>query len=188
MTTRLASVRDAAAGPPSPSLEGEAVHRNEALWVYDKLLGVDRDSLSPMLNIGSSTREYRESIQPWTHEVLIGPLQRRGVDVIHSDMREVEGIDVRADVLDDADMERLTALGAKSVPCCNMLEHVRDPMDLARRCPALVPDGGYMVVTVPHSDPHHRNPIDTMFRPKPDEIIALFGNVEVIEKEIITVG
>ncbi len=164
------------------------MHRNEASWLVGKLGSVGSDALSPMLNIGSSTQEYRERTQPWIHEVLIGPLQSQGVRIIHSDMREGGGIDIRANILDDEDLERLKSLGAKSVLCCNMMEHVPDPKDLALRCAGLVLDGGYIVVTVPHSYPHHRDPIDTMFRPKPDEVISLFSNVEVVEQEIISVG
>ncbi len=141
------------------------MHKNEASWIVEKLRDVDSSALSPMLNIGSSTREYRETTQPWIRDVLIDPLQRRGVKIIHSDMRSGDGIDIRADIADDADMERLKVLNAKSVLCCNMLEHVRDPEDVALRCLSLVPEGGYIVVTVPYSYPHHRDPIDTMFRP-----------------------
>ena len=141
-----------------------------------------------MLNVGSSTREYREEIQPWIQNTLIGPLQRRGVNVVHSDVRDGDGIDVKANILHDVDFRRLKSLGVKSVLCCNMLEHVPDPKDLALRCLNLVPRGGYIVVTVPHSYPHHRDPIDTMFRPRPDEVISLFQDVEVVEQELLTVG
>ena len=164
------------------------MHENEAAWIYDKLRRIDPDVLSPILDIGSSTREYREIIQPWIQGVLIGPLQNRGIRVIHSDAKEGAGIDITADIFDDADLERLKALGAKAVLCCNMMEHVLDPEDLARRCLALVPSGGYIVMTVPHSYPHHRDPIDTMFRPTPDEVISLFEDIEVVEQQIIATG
>ena len=141
-----------------------------------------------MLNIGSSTREYRETTQPWIRDFLIDPLQRRGVKIIHSDMRSGDGIDIKANISDDADVEQLRVLNAKSVLCCNMLEHVQDPGDVALRCLGLVPEGGYIVVTVPYSYPHHRDPIDTMFRPNPDEVISLFRTVQVMDREIIAVG
>ena len=58
--------------------------------------------------------------------------------------------------------------------CCNVLEHVRDPGEFARRCAMLVRPGGVIVVTVPRSYPHHADPIDTLYRPTPEEAAALF--------------
>ena len=164
------------------------MHKNEASWLFDKLQGIDAGALSPMLNIGSSTQEYRQETQPWIHDVLIAPMQDRGVRIVHSDIREGRGIDIVADIFDDEGLKRLKSLGARSVLCCNMMEHVLDPGELALRCLELVPGGSHVVVTVPRSYPHHRDPIDTMFRPTPDEMIALFGNIEVVEQEIIPVG
>ena len=164
------------------------MHKNEAAWLFEKLRKVPSEALSPTLNIGSSTQEFRQKRQPWIHESLIGPLENRGVRIIHSDIKDGVGIDVRADILDDEDLNNLMSLGAKCVLCCNMMEHVLSPQSLARKCWELVATGGYIVVTVPYSYPHHRDPIDTMFRPTPAEISTLFTNIEVIEKEIIEVG
>ncbi len=144
--------------------------------------------LSPLLDIGSSTRHYREVEQPWVEQLLFAPLRKRGVRVVHCDIKTGEGIDLVADIFDDADLERLKALGARAVLCCNMLEHVVDPGALAQRCLALVPGGGYVAVTVPHSYPHHRDPIDTGFRPTPDRAVALFGDVEVVCQRIVATG
>ncbi len=164
------------------------MHRNEAVWLFDRLRRVDADLLSPVLNLGSSTREYREVEQPWIHDELIGPLSRRGVRFLHADLKDDDGVDVSGDVFDDAHFDLLKALGAKTVLCCNMLEHVLDPGGLARRCQALVPAGGRIAVTVPRSYPHHRDPIDTLFRPTPEDVTALFDDVEVIEGAVITTG
>lgn len=164
------------------------MHRREAAWLFDRLGKIDPRELSPILNVGSSTREYREVTQPWVQDFLVGPLQGRGVRFIHLDLKEGAGIDISADISDDAELERLKALGARTVLCCNVMDHVPDPGDLARRCAALIPKGGYIAVTVPYSYPHHRDPVDTMFRPRPDEIIALFEGVEVVAREIVEAG
>lgn len=164
------------------------MHRNEAIWLACGLSRIAPTMLSPLLDIGSSTRHYREVEQPWVEELLFAPLRERGVRVVHCDAKTGEGIDLAADIFDDADMERLEAVGARAVLCCNMMEHVVDPEALARRCLALVPGGGHVAATVPRSYPHHRDPIDTGFRPTPDELIALFGDVEVVAKRIVATG
>ena len=62
----------------------------------------------------------------------------------------------------------------RALLCCNVLEHVRDPGEFARRCGTLVMSGGVLAVTVPRSYPHHSDPIDTLYRPTPEEAAALF--------------
>jgi len=61
------------------------------------------------------------------------------------------------------------------VLCCNILEHVQDARGFADIVSRLVPADGYLVVSVPHSYPFHADPIDTLFRPAPDEVVTMFG-------------
>lgn len=160
----------------------------EARWVGDRLAACPAEQLSPLLNIGSSTSEFRESVQPWMARHIFRPLAERGVEVVHLDAREGPGIDIRADLLDDADFHSITVRRYAALLCCNVLEHVRDPGEFARRCAALVIPGGLIVVTVPRSYPHHRDPIDTLYRPTPDEAAALFPVSSVVAAEIIDAG
>ena len=160
----------------------------EARWLYKQIAALPVEQVSPVLNIGSSTRAFREVEQPWTSQELFAPLRASGVRVIHLDFREGDGIDVRADILDDADVPRLKALGAKSILCCNLLEHVADPKRLAARCLEIVQPGGLVFVTVPYSYPHHRDPIDTMYRPAPEELAKLFAPARMLRGEILDVG
>jgi hypothetical protein len=41
---------------------------------------------------------------------------------------------------------------------------------------------------VPRSYPRHRDPIDTLFRPDPGQLQALFPMAEMVEGEIVDVG
>ena len=59
-----------------------------------------------LLNLGSSSTEIREVVQPWIENQVFRPLRVRGVEVIHVDMRELPGVDVRADVTDPEDVRR----------------------------------------------------------------------------------
>jgi hypothetical protein len=160
----------------------------EATWLERLLRERAPEELSPLLNVGSSTRRFREIEQPWAERCLFAPLRARGVKVIHLDSREGDGIDIKADILSDADLPRIKACAAKSILCCNILEHVRDPEGLARRCIEIVGPGGLIFVTVPYSYPHHRDPIDTMYRPAPGALARLFGPAAMLKAEIIDVG
>lgn len=160
----------------------------EAAWLENLLREQAAEDLSPLLNVGSSTSDFREAEQPWTERRLFAPLRARGVKIIHLDAREGNGIDIKADVLCDADLPRIRSHRPKSILCCNILEHVEDPKALARRCAEIVGPGGLIFVTVPFSYPHHRDPIDTMFRPSPETLAQLFLPAIMIRGEIIDVG
>jgi len=160
----------------------------EATWLEKLLRQWAPERLSPLLNVGSSTREFRETTQPWTDRQLFRPLRQRGIELVHLDSRDGDGIDIRADILSDADLPRIKAFGPKAILCCNILEHVREPETLARRCIEIVGPKGLIFVTVPLSYPHHRDPIDTMYRPGPDDLAGLFRPATMLKGEIVDVG
>ena len=140
------------------------------------------------MNLGSSDATFRERRQPWIEEELFRPLATRGIEVVHVDLLAAPGVDVRADLTDPADISRLKALGAKALLCCNLLEHVHEPARLARHCLDLLGEGGFVFVTVPFSYPHHADPIDTMYRPSPEDIALLFAGARMREGMILDAG
>jgi hypothetical protein len=160
----------------------------EATWLDALLRHWAPERLSPLLNIGSSTRRFREIEQPWTEARLFLPLRQRGVTLIHLDLKEGEGVDIRADILSDADLPKVIDMHPKAILCCNILEHVLDPAALARRCQQIVGPGGLIFVTVPLSYPHHRDPIDTMYRPDLPELVALFQPAIMVKGDVVAVG
>jgi hypothetical protein len=160
----------------------------EARWIADKLAAYAADELSPLLNVGSSTRDFRERRQPWINRDLFGPLAARGVRITHVDARAGDGIDMRADLLDDAAFAHLAATRYRALLCCNLLEHVLDPAELARRCVELVVPGGLIIVTVPKSYPRHGDPIDTLYRPTPEAAAGIFPDTTTLAADILDVG
>ncbi len=161
----------------------------EASWIEARLRSYDSADLSPILDIGSSTLDFRTQEKPHIHEKLFAPLEARSADIIHLDLQEGEGIDITADLLSDDGFAKVRDMRPRTVFCCNVLEHVLDPALFINRCYSLLPPGGRLVVTVPRSYPHHRDPIDTMFRPTPEEISALIeGPFDILVSEIIETG
>jgi hypothetical protein len=160
----------------------------EARWLCERLAAYPPERLSPLVNFGSSTSEVRERVQPWIAEELFRPLAERGVAVIHVDKRAAPGVDVVADLTLPAGIARLRRLAPRAALCCNLLEHVADPALLARHCLDLLPEAGLLFVTVPFSYPHHRDPIDTLYRPSPEELARLFGGARLVEGMILDSG
>ena len=160
----------------------------EACWLGTELDRFAPERLSPLLNLGSSTSLFREEIQPWTEKRLFRPLRARGVEIVHVDLRDEPGVDLCADLTDPAHLPRLHGIGAHAVLCCNLLEHVTRPERLAQHCLEILPKGGLAFVSAPFSYPYHRDPIDTMYRPTPVELAALFGGADLVAAAIIGAG
>jgi hypothetical protein len=160
----------------------------EACWLRCALDAFPPRRLSPLLNLGSSSTEIREVVQPWIEDQVFRPLRVRGVEVIHVDMRELPGVDVRADMTDPDDVLRLCELRPGALLCCNLLEHVVEPDRLADHCLDLLATGGLVFVTVPFSYPYHRDPIDTLYRPNPAELGDLFAGARLLDGTIIATG
>jgi 2-polyprenyl-3-methyl-5-hydroxy-6-metoxy-1,4-benzoquinol methylase len=129
--------------------------------------------LSPLINLGSSTDVFRKVESPWVDRLLFQPLHDRGVDVVHVDLAAAPGVDLVADIMTEDGLAKLRAIGPKTVMLCNVLEHVLNPQLFAQRAFDILQPGGRLIISVPRSYPHHRAPIDTMFRPDPEEVADL---------------
>ena len=140
------------------------------------------------LNIGSSTRAFREQEQPHISDRFIRPLERDGIRFVHCDMKQAEGVDEVGDILDPAFRARLQRHGASLLVCSNLLEHLTEPQRFANACVELVRDGGYGLFTVPLSYPYHPDPIDTMLRVTPAELAAMLPDWTVVRSGQIEAG
>jgi hypothetical protein len=152
----------------------------ESQWLSTVLASVPTEDLSPVLNLGSST-----VVQPFIHENIFKPLEDRNCQVIHVDEKEAAGVDIAGDLLDDSFWEKLEGAAAGSLMCCNILEHLTDPLSLCARIESVMQSGSHLFVTVPNRFPYHKDPIDTMFRPTSEQVARLFPNCEVIQSELI---
>ena len=160
------------------------MRRQEAAWVGEKLRGMP---CRVVLNLGSGSRRFREVSKPYIDREIFEPVARAGARVVHSDLKAGEGVDIGGDLFDAAVQARLRALRADAIVACNIMEHL--PKGYRERFAAvldsLLPPGGTLVVTVPYSYPYHADPIDTLYRPSPDELCACFPGYEVLDARTI---
>ena len=140
------------------------------------------------LNIGSSTKAFREHEQPHIAERFIRPLERDGIRFIHCDMKREDGVDEVGDILDPGFRDQLKQHSAQLLVCSNLLEHLTEPEQFARACGELIDPGGYGLFTVPLSYPFHPDPIDTMLRLTPDQLAAMMADWDVVKTDQIATG
>jgi hypothetical protein len=157
--------------------EAEAIRLREIL--------LEQRTISPLLNLGSSTREFREVTKPHIQRELFGPLAAAGVAVVHSDVKQADGVDLVGDILDPAVAGGLKSRGFRCILCANLLEHVRNRGAIAAACEEIVGSGGLILATVPSSFPYHADPIDSGFRPSPGELAGLFRRSEPLLAEVV---
>ena len=160
----------------------------ESLWIRERLARIPDADLFPVLDVGSSTLDYRTRVQPWIDENLFAPLRARGGKVIHADVKQAPGIDLVVDLLDPGDRARLRSLAPRAALVCNVLEHLPERGPLARAVVDLLPPGGHVVVTGPYRYPRHDDPVDTMFRPTPEEVAREFPGTRLLEGAVIDSG
>lgn len=161
---------------------------SEARWLGERLRSLPHDDLFPLLNVGSSTQDFRERVQPHIHAHVFGPLEARGGRVWHVDLKDAPGVDLVGDLLDLSFLARLRGLRIRSVLVSNLFEHITDRELIAAALLQIVAPGGYIIVSGPRAYPHHADPIDTMFRPTPDEMARHFPGAEVTDAAILDAG
>ncbi len=162
--------------------------REEATWLANNIYSLNAAGVFPLLNIGSSSQEFREQEQPWIDQLLFKPAREKGYSVIHTDLKNDLGVDLIGDLSDRAFLDKLATMKIKSVLCSNLLEHLLNKEELCQNISSIIPIDGYLFVTVPYAFPFHRDPIDTMFRPNIDQLSQLFPDLEIVRGEIVSGG
>ncbi|MDH5182181.1 MAG: hypothetical protein OEZ39_09410 [Gammaproteobacteria bacterium] len=164
------------------------MRKEEAEYIGNSIRQLGQEFGGPVLNVGSSTRNFRENIQKHVNEKIFLPLKSDAVKVIHTDLKDADGVDISGDLLDVNVQKELACLHPRIILASNLLEHL--PLEVRDRFPAaldtILANDGFLILTVPYSYPLHFDPIDTYFRPSPDELAALFPRYQVIDKQVIT--
>lgn len=164
------------------------MRREEAAFVGRTVRELARQGAQPVLNIGSSTAHFRAVEQPHIEAEVFAPLGADGVSVLHLDLKADAGVNITGDVFDTDLQRRVTSLGPRVVLVTNLMEHLRP--ELRTTLPAildrLVRPGGFLVITVPYSYPLHFDPIDTYYRPSPEELCAQFPDYRCVTAHVIT--
>jgi hypothetical protein len=164
------------------------MNRLESEWIGQRLSTMHSDAIFPMINVGSSTLEFRTRVQPYIEQNIFDPLRRRGGSVYHIDIKSAPGVDLVGDLLDPTFLKQIDRLKIRSAMLCNFLEHVVSRQEICDVVMKIIPTGGYLFISGPYKYPYHADPIDTMFRPTIEEMHAHFPGTRIIDSAIINSG
>ncbi|MBJ7295930.1 MAG: methyltransferase type 11 [Dolichospermum sp.] len=159
--------------------------RQEAVWLSQKIYSLKPDEVFPLLNIGSSTKTFREKTQPWIDTNIFNPARENMYPVIHMDLKKDDGVDIAGDIRNPDILQEIANLNIKSVMCSNLLEHLSNREEICEIIYSILPIGGYLFLTVPCDYPYHPDPIDTMFRPDIDELKGVFPTLKMLDGDIV---
>lgn len=160
----------------------------EAKWLGSAITSVPDTHLSPLLNVGSSTLDFRTRQQPYVDGDIFAPLRTRNAKVLHLDIKQQPGVDIVGDLTDPHFLTQLREMRPGSILVSNLFEHIPNRAQLAKIIADLVPSGGYVFASGPYAYPYHEDPVDYAFRPTVEEMAALFPGLELVRGEIIPCG
>jgi|SaaInlStandDraft_1057018.scaffolds.fasta_scaffold117385_2 hypothetical protein len=162
----------------------------EAKKIGGMLEAYNEDELNPILEIGSSTSDFRKFVKPHIHEYIHSKIIDRNIKIIYSDLKEDSGNtnvedQIIGDIFDEKVFQKMLSTKPKCILLCNILEHVKDVDAVCKKVLEILQPGSLIICTVPYSFPYHPDPIDNLFRPNPKQLTKKFTNVEIISEEVI---
>lgn len=161
---------------------------DESIWIGRVFQDLAGKGLGfPMLNVGSGTKKFREVIQPQIYQNIFKPLEAQGAAVHHLDIIAAEGVDIIGDLSNPEFLGQVKKMRYQSILCNNLLEHVVNVAQICQAMVEVVADGGYLIITLPRLFPYHNAPIDTMFRPSPQELHRYFPGTRMVKGEVLTI-
>jgi len=159
--------------------------REEALWINEVLRGLDFSEGAEVLDVGSSTRQFRTKTQAYIDELVFKPLRQRGLKITYLDAKPDDGVDLVCDITRSDCLQSNKSFDL--VICCSLLEHVEDREKVCQNLKSFTKDGGFLLVSAPGSYRYHPDPIDTMFRPSLGELKNLFSDMKLVRAETVFV-
>jgi len=162
----------------------------EAKYIGDQVRVLLTEDTDTLINIGSSTDNFRRVDQPYIHREIFEQIDNSGKSVVHVDLKDNDGVDLVGNIFDKEMQTTIKSYKPKVLLVCNLMEHlevhVRDA--LPQVLDNVIEPGGHLIITVPYSYPLHFDPIDTYYRPSPEELCLLFPSYKIIDSRVVVSG
>jgi len=158
--------------------------KNESIWIKQKLSELNISNNTKILNFGSQSKK-KLVYQPFFRRNVLAYILDRRAKIINFDIEDSEGVDIFGDILDVSVFKKLKEMEFDIVLLNNVLEHVDNIKGICERIELILPAGSNVLFTGPYKYPVHLDPIDNLFRPRPEDLIKLFYQCRVLSSSIV---
>lgn len=156
----------------------------ESLWIKDAISNLNLPSGTKILNIGSQDEKYLKQ-QYYIKENIIDTCAKKGYQIVNLDIKQGKGIDIVGDICKEELQRKLQKMNFSVIFLFNILEHVPDINLMCNAIEKVLSKGDYILFSGPYDFPKHLDPIDNLFRPKPDELLKYFNNFSIVNSVIL---
>lgn len=143
-----------------------------------------------IINLGSGNVEQLMKTKPWVSKNVFDLLKKQKAKILHVDAENFPGVDIVQDLSQPNSLSFCDKLeGSKLFILANILEHIpkKAHAALLNKIYSKMKSNNGLIITVPYDYPYHADPIDTMYRPSPNELKKLLP-LKWLEGEILSAG
>jgi len=158
----------------------------EKINYYIKTFLGDKKGIA--INIGSSTAEFTDILQPYIRNLVLKPLSKH-FKILNLDIKNQQGVDLVADFTTPEGQRAISNLNGNLYLISNLLEHIPDYEVGIKSITQLLKKDDFLILSGPKSFPYHPDPIDNMFRPNLKQLRDFFEqDFEIIDLQIVRSG
>lgn len=161
----------------------------ESTWIGEKIKIVVEQQAFPILNIGSSTKEYRTVRQSFIQKNIFDLVPEESKNIVHLDMKAAEGVDIVGNLYDKNFLQELKKYKFKTIMINNLLMYLgkKQREELSTIIDQILEKDGYLIVTNSLTFPPAHDPVESYYRAAPQKMHQqLFNKFEIVDSQVIS--
>lgn len=157
----------------------------ESVWIGEKIKQIVAESAYPILNVGSSTKQYRTQRQAFIQDNIFSQIPDEKKNVVHLDMKKADGVDVVGDLYDEFFLQELKKYKFKVIMFNNVLMYLEEKQRkrISQILENILEKDGYLIITNSLIFPPAHDPVEAYYRANPQDMYQqLFQNFKIIDQ------
>ncbi len=175
-------------GNPPQRLSGNNMRFEESLKIQNIIK--KHKPFANIINLGSGNVEQLKKTKPWVSKNVFDIFKKQKAKILHVDAEGFPGVDIVQDLSELNSLSFCDKLkGSKLFILANVLEHIpkKAHAEFLKKIYGKMKSKDGLMITVPYDYPYHADPIDTLYRPTPEDLHKLLP-LTWLEGEIVSAG
>jgi len=150
----------------------------------------DQKKFEYVINLGSGNVKQLRQNKPWINEYVFAYLKKINTKILHVDTEKFPGVDIIQDLSLPNSLSFCDKLnGSKLFILANVMEHIPKSAHkpFLKKIYKKMNSNDGLIISVPYDYPYHADPIDNMYRPRPNDLKVLLP-LKWKASEIINAG